>query len=144
MNCIDFPRRNRIFFSPLLESGEITLLATTTENPSFSVTRQLLSRLHVLKLRPLSPDELLQLAQRGADLLEAKFDRDCSEFLTATAHGDARTLLNLIEYAAELPEEKRALKELMHSLPEIVLRHDREGDSHYELASALIKIHPRQ
>ncbi|MBQ7584709.1 MAG: AAA family ATPase, partial [Desulfovibrionaceae bacterium] len=61
-----FSKAQQDFFLPLIESGELVLLATTTENPSFSVTRQLLSRLHVLKLSPLGPDELLQLAKRGA------------------------------------------------------------------------------
>ena len=46
-----FSKAQQDFFLPAVESGDITLLATTTENPSFSVTRQLLSRLHVLRLR---------------------------------------------------------------------------------------------
>ena len=54
-----FSKAQQDFFLPLLETGDIVLLATTTENPSFSVTRQLLSRLHVLRLRPLSHDELM-------------------------------------------------------------------------------------
>jgi putative ATPase len=61
------------------------------------------------------------------------------DFLVTVAHGDARTLLNLLEYVQELPEEKRDLDGLRTSLPEVVMRHDKEGDSHYELASALIK-----
>ena len=134
-----FSKAQQDFFLPLLESGEITLLATTTENPSFSVTRQLLSRLHVLRLRPLSRQELMELARRGAKALEAEFEDQALEMLTAYCGGDARTLLNLMEYAAELPPDKRGAEELKTSLPEVVQRHDREGDSHYELASALIK-----
>ena len=61
-----FSKAQQDFFLPLLESGSLTLLATTTENPSFSVTRQLLSRLSVLRLRPLDLPELLELARRGA------------------------------------------------------------------------------
>ena len=61
-----FSKAQQDFFLPLVESGELTLLATTTENPSFSVTRQLLSRLHVLRLRPLGRPELMELARRGA------------------------------------------------------------------------------
>lgn len=60
-----FSKAQQDFFLPLLESGDITMLATTTENPSFSVTRQLLSRLHVLRLRPLGRAELLELGRRG-------------------------------------------------------------------------------
>ncbi len=134
-----FSKAQQDFFLPLLESGEITLLATTTENPSFSVTRQLLSRMHVLRMRPLSREELLQLGKRGAQSMETAFDDQALDYMVAMAHGDARTLLNLIEYAAALPPEKRQPEELKLALPEVVLRHDREGDSHYELVSALIK-----
>lgn len=59
--------------------------------------------------------------------------------LAAMAGGDARTLLNLLEYTAELPKDKRCPECLRESLPEILVRGDRDGDSHYELVSALIK-----
>jgi len=134
-----FSKAQQDFFLPILESGEITLLATTTENPSFSVTRQLLSRLHVLRLRTLSREELLQVAKRGAEEFDLELEEDSFKLLAAMAGGDARTLLNLIEYTAELPKEKRVAENLRESLPEIVVRGDRDGDSHYELASALIK-----
>lgn len=134
-----FSKAQQDFFLPILETGEITLLATTTENPSFSVTRQLLSRLHVLRLRTLSRDELEQVALRGAEALNLELEEESYKLLAAMAGGDARTLLNLLEYAAELPKDKRGVEKLRESLPEIVVRGDRDGDSHYELASALIK-----
>ena len=134
-----FSKAQQDFFLPLLESGEITLLATTTENPSFSVTRQLLSRLHVLRLRPLGQVELLELARRGTQAASAELDNDVLEFLCAAAQGDARTLLNLVEHAATLDPERRPLAEVKAMMPEIMARHDKDGDSHYELASALIK-----
>ncbi|MEF2229553.1 MAG: replication-associated recombination protein A [Pseudodesulfovibrio sp.] len=134
-----FSKAQQDFFLPILESGEITLLATTTENPSFSVTRQLLSRLHVLRLRPLTRPELVQVAQRGSQALDLDLADECYEILAAMGGGDARTLLNLLEYTAELPKAKRTPEGLRESLPEIVVRGDRDGDSHYELASALIK-----
>lgn len=134
-----FSKAQQDFFLPLLESGEITMLATTTENPSFSVTRQLLSRLHVLRLRPLGQEELVVLARRGADRSGVELPDDVLAFLAGTAHGDGRTLLNLVEYVAALPEDKHNLDAVRMSMPEILSRHDRDGDSHYELASALIK-----
>ena len=134
-----FSKAQQDFFLPLLESGEITLLATTTENPSFSVTRQLLSRLHVLRLRPLAQTELMELARRGAQALSVTFDEEVLEFLCAAAQGDARTLLNLIEHTATIDPEHRALSNVKAMMPEIIARHDKDGDSHYELASALIK-----
>ncbi|WP_285904899.1 replication-associated recombination protein A [Pseudodesulfovibrio pelocollis] len=134
-----FSKAQQDFFLPILESGEIILLATTTENPSFSVTRQLLSRLHVLRLRPLSREELLDVARRGAQTLDLELEEESYSLLAAMSGGDARTLLNLMEYTAQLPAAKRSPEALRESLPEVVVRGDRDGDSHYELASALIK-----
>ena len=134
-----FSKAQQDFFLPLLETGEIVLLATTTENPSFSVTRQLLSRLHVFRLRPLSQDELLILAERGAKAAGMELARESLEAVAMLSSGDGRTLLNLIEFTAALPEEKRAPEELKKQLPEALARGDRDGDSHYELASAMIK-----
>jgi putative ATPase len=134
-----FSKAQQDFFLPLVESGELTLLATTTENPSFSVTRQLLSRLHVLRLRPLGHRELVELARRGAENLRAALPDDVLELLAGVSHGDARTLLNLVEYVAALPPDQATAGQVKALLPEVLLRHDKDGDSHYELASALIK-----
>lgn len=134
-----FSKSQQDFFLPLLESGRITLLATTTENPSFSVTRQLLSRLHVLRLRQLSKADLINIARRGAQELKLEMEDDVYSLLAGFSGGDGRTLLNLLEYAAQLPEEKRKIESLKNVLPEMIMRGDRDGDSHYELASALIK-----
>jgi len=134
-----FSKAQQDFFLPILESGEMTMIATTTENPSFSVTRQLLSRLHVLRLKPLGRGELVQLARRGADRMGVEFPEEVLEFLSALANGDARALLNLVEYVSGLPEDQRTLEGVQKVMPEIVARHDKDGDSHYELASAMIK-----
>ncbi|MBU1004114.1 MAG: replication-associated recombination protein A [Proteobacteria bacterium] len=134
-----FSKAQQDFFLPILESGEVTLLATTTENPSFSVTRQLLSRLHVHKLRALTRAELQEIAKRGALALKADIPEESLAVLASVGHGDARTLLNLVEYAAQMPEDQRQPEKLQVLLPEMVIRGDRDGDSHYELASALIK-----
>lgn len=134
-----FSKTQQDFFLPLIESGDIILLATTTENPSFSITRQLLSRLHVLNLRALDKSDLLKLAQKGNTASNIKLSDDVLDMLSSIAHGDARNLLNLVEYVASLPKEKQSLEEVKKSLPEIIAHHDKAGDKHYELASALIK-----
>ncbi|SBV94401.1 Replication-associated recombination protein A [uncultured delta proteobacterium] len=134
-----FSKAQQDFFLPILESGELTLIATTTENPSFSVTPQLLSRLHVLRLRPLSAAELQGLARRGLEDLGITLNNEALDMLASLANGDARVLLNLVEYTAALPPEKHTNEGIRESLPEIVMRHDKTGDSHYERASALIK-----
>ncbi len=134
-----YSKAQQDFFLPLLETGDLTLLATTTENPSFSVTRQLLSRMHVLRLRSLSLAELVRIGKRGGADLGRNLPEETLELLASLAHGDARTMLNLVEYTAGMDESEWAPDRLRRSLPEVVLRGDRDGDSHYELASALIK-----
>ena len=134
-----FSKAQQDFFLPLLESGELTMIATTTENPSFSITSQLLSRLHVLRLRSLAPQELLDIAVKGAKAQGIQLDSESLNMLSSLSGGDARVLLNFVEYAAALPPEKLTPLGIQESLPELVMRHDKKGDSHYELASALIK-----
>jgi len=134
-----FSKAQQDFFLPLLETGDIVLLATTTENPSFSVTRQLLSRMHVLRLRPLSHSELMSLAARGAKAAGIELSRESLDAVASLSSGDGRTLLNLMEFVAALPEDKRAPEDLRKELPEALARGDRDGDVHYELASAMIK-----
>jgi putative ATPase len=134
-----FSKAQQDFFLPLLESGEIILLATTTENPSFCVTRQLLSRLHVLRLRSLSRKELILVGGKGAQELGLDIPEETLDLLAGFASGDARTMLNLLEYAAELGPEDFKAENIKAALPEFVIRGDRDADSHFELASALIK-----
>lgn len=134
-----YSKAQQDFFLPLLETGELTLIATTTENPSFSVTRQLLSRMHVLRLRSLSMTELVDVGKRGMDTMGVRIPEKSLELLATLSGGDARTMLNLVEFSSSLDEADLDPEHLKMRLPEIVLRGDREGDSHYELASALIK-----
>lgn len=134
-----FSKAQQDFFLPILESGELILIATTTENPSFSVTRQLLSRLHVLRLLPLARETLIAIGKRGQASTGVELEDGSLDYLASQARGDGRTMLNLVEYASSLEPEKRTPENLPKNLPMILARHDRSGDSHYELASALIK-----
>jgi putative ATPase len=134
-----FSKAQQDFFLPLLESGELALLATTTENPSFSVTNQLLSRMTLLKLTALSKAEMEEIARRGSQARGLDLGGREIDFLSTLSGGDARTLLNLLEYVADLPEDARSVESLKKLAPETILRGDRTGDTHYELASAMIK-----
>lgn len=134
-----FSKAQQDFFLPLLESGRLSMIATTTENPSFCVTRQLLSRMQVWRLSPLSLADLAILGRRGADLLGSGISDASLRLLAERAAGDGRAMLNLVEYAAGLSEKDQEPQRLAALLPEAVARHDRAGDNHYELASALIK-----
>lgn len=134
-----FSKAQQDFFLPMLENGDLTLIATTTENPSFCVTRQLLSRLHLLRLNPLDNSALEALGNRGLAKLGIDLTPEALRLLAIQSGGDGRAMLNLVEYVASLPAGQREPEALRKALPETVVRHDRAGDSHYELASALIK-----
>ncbi len=134
-----FSKAQQDFFLPLLETGDIILLATTTENPSFSVTRQLLSRMNVLRLRSLSMSELKLLGERAAKELDRLVPDKSMDLLASLSGGDARTFLNLLEYVRELEDQDLEPDKLKGFLPEAVIKGDRDGDMHYELASAMIK-----
>jgi putative ATPase len=134
-----FSKTQQDFFLPVLESGELVLLATTTENPSFSVTNQLLSRLNIFRLRALNNDELMQVGEKGLRELDVDLPQEGLRYLISLCQGDARTLCNLLEHAAQLPAADRDPQGLRSGLPEVMQRGDRTGDTHYELASALIK-----
>jgi putative ATPase len=134
-----FTKTQQDFFLPFLETGRLRLLATTTENPSFSITNQLLSRLHVLRLFSLTEADLSQLAQKATLELNVSLDQETLDLLVRYCSGDARILYNLIEYVTNLPGDQREANRLSAILPELLQKSDRNGDQHYHLASALIK-----
>lgn len=137
---------------PGVENGWVILVAATTENPSFSVIAPLLSRSLLLRLEPLTEDDLGELVdralteQRGLDGA-VDLDADARAALVQLASGDARRTLTALEASAIAastlaPEGERAV-----ITPEIVstavdralLRYDRQGDEHYDVISAFIK-----
>lgn len=132
-----FSKAQQDFFLPFVERGDIILLASTTENPSFSVTRQLLSRMHAIRMDPLPMESLKKIALRGAAREGLRDKEELLDFICRQSGGDARTLLALVELAGTIKDPDIAkMKEI---IPERLMRHDRDGDSHYEIISALIK-----
>jgi putative ATPase len=85
---------------PALEEGLVDFIGATTENPSFEVTAPLLSRSRVLRLRPLSGEELGELLERGAEELGVEVSPEAREYLLRLSGGDGRRLLNALEVAA--------------------------------------------
>ena len=137
---------------PGVEAGWVTLVAATTENPSFSVVAPLLSRSLLLTLRPLDETDVLALLRRAvADPRglggQVVLDDDAGDHLVRIAGGDARRALTALEAAASLaaaendgaepPRVTLALAE--RAVDVAVVRYDRDGDQHYDVASALIK-----
>ncbi len=133
---------------PHVESGLCTLVGATTENPSFEVNAALLSRVRVFELRPLAVADLVGLMRRvlgdpdGLAAGDIQVEDGLLAALAHTTNGDARQTLGLLEVAVSLlPEGSRELTPEVASLAVggRTLRHDRAGEAHYNVVSALIK-----
>lgn len=130
---------------PFVESGLVTFVGATTENPSFEVNSALLSRAQVYVLQGLSDDELRQLVQRARDkvLTQLHFDEAAVDTLVGYADGDARRLLNLLEQSATAARaagiERIDGAFLQNALTLNARRFDKGGDNFYDQISALHK-----
>ena len=140
-----FTRVQQDALLPFVERGSIILIGATTENPSFSVTAPLLSRVGVIVLHQLSPehiDLLLQRALTQDEILTGQGRRisdACRQAIARAADGDARAALNLLEYAlSSIASETIELSDI-EGLLERPLYHDKSGESHYDLISAFHK-----
>jgi putative ATPase len=147
-----FNKAQQDAFLPHVESGLITLIGATTENPSFEVIAPLLSRTRVLVLKPFSEENLfaileaaLKNKQKGLGNIDVKIDADVLRYLVSLADGDARTALNNLEAVVSmvqnLPEDKRliSLQFAQDALLKKSLLYDKDGEEHYNLISALHK-----
>ncbi len=125
-----------------VESGVLTLIAATTENPSFSVIKPLISRSLVLKLEALSEQSILQLLERALEtdnlLATKKFETESLSYIARISSGDARRALSLLEAAANSSEQTIDLATIQ-SISQATLAYDDGGDQHYDTISAFIK-----
>lgn len=124
-----------------VESGLVTLIAATTENPSFSIIKPLVSRCLVIKLDPLSESEITTLLQRAvsrSDWGDKTVEPAAIEFLAKVSSGDARRALTLLEAAAAADDDVITL-DVARSTSEIAISYDANGDAHYDTISAFIK-----
>src|SRR5438093_6095914 len=135
---------------PAVEDGTITLIGATTENPYFSLVTPLLSRCLLLRLEPLTPDELRQLLERaladperGLGKLGVEVEPEALEHLVEVAGGDARIALTGLEAAvlaassagdAAVSRERAA-----DAVQKKAIVYDRQGDAHFDVISAFIK-----
>ena len=141
-----FNKAQQDAFLPYVESGLLTFIGATTENPSFEVNPALLSRAQVYVLQALSADELAQLAAKVFALPEYRsfsLEEDAQKLLIQTADGDARRLLNLLEQllraAATRHISRLNADFLADSLGSQIRRFDKGGESFYNQISALHK-----
>ena len=133
---------------PYVEDGRITLIGATTENPYFEINGPLLSRMRVLRLKPLTPQQLeallkraLEDKERGLGKRHLQAEASLWSGITGLAGGDARTALNLLEQCAAMVEDEATLNlaVLEKVADEKLQRFDKNGDAHYDTVSAFIK-----
>ena len=139
-----FNKAQQDAFLPHVEAGTIALVGATTENPSFFLTAALLSRCRVVVLKPLSSQALERVCERGEVELRVSLSPEARTLFTEACGGDGRRLLNLLEScrdslgvkAGESMKDEDVRGFLANAG---VLSYDRDGEEHYNIASAFIK-----
>jgi putative ATPase len=122
---------------PALEEGRVDFVGATTENPSFEVTAPLLSRSHVLRLQPLSEEDLTALLDKGREALKVEVSPEAGAYLLRLSGGDGRRLLNALEAAAASGSGRIEVRDVEGVVGTRALRYGRE--EHYDVVSAFIK-----
>lgn len=137
---------------PHVENGTVIFIGATTENPYFEVNKALVSRSRIFELRTLDEEALRQVvrqaladSERGYGKKDVQIDDDALGHLVSTANGDARSLLNALELAAETTEPDADgtihidLAAAEDSIQRRAVLYDKEGDAHFDTISAFIK-----
>ncbi|MDQ3866138.1 MAG: replication-associated recombination protein A [Actinomycetota bacterium] len=127
---------------PAVETGLVTLIGATTENPYFEVNSALLSRTQIYELEPLSTEEVATIVTRGAAELGANVADKLVELVARKAGGDARAALNTLELAwstSQAEGELLAERHVEDAARKRPLVYDKDGDAHYDFISAFIK-----
>lgn len=138
-----FNKAQQDAFLPHVESGLITLIGATTENPSFEVISPLISRSRVVVLEQLTNDDILTILRRTVEVekLTDRINDDALNDLAKLAHGDARYALGALEMAESLVGDKDQITSqvIEQAVGQRIPRYDKAGDGHYDIASAFIK-----
>jgi putative ATPase len=135
-----FNKAQQDAFLPHVESGLITLIGATTENPSFEIITPLLSRARVLVLEPLSKSEILAILRRALkhEKAEKRVSDDALDYLAELSGGDARLALGNLEVALGL-SKKVSVETVKTAAQKRIPGYDKKGDMHYDVISAFIK-----
>ncbi len=134
-----------------VEQGTIIFIGATTENPFFYLTGPLLSRTRLFVFELLQKESVTRLlkaalehSEKGLGKLQLKVDQEALEYLAEKANGDARAALNALEMSVLVGIEDNdtirvTVEAAAEAMQKRLLAYDRQGDSHYDMASALIK-----
>jgi putative ATPase len=142
-----FNKAQQDAFLPHVESGNVTLVGATTENPSFEVNSALLSRCLVVILRQLTPEELVILMRRALEDQERGLgsrlavEEDALFWLARQANGDARFCLNVLEALTSVAGEGEnvGIETMGRAMQRKALLYDKSGEEHFNIISALHK-----
>lgn len=139
------------FLLPLLENGNIIMIGATTENPFFSVTPAIRSRVQIFELEPLSNTDIkvaiqgvLEDRERGFDF-DVQLDDDALDFIATATNGDLRSAYNSLDLAVMSTQPSEGggrhitLDTVENSLQRSYITMDKDGDGHYDVLSALQK-----
>ena len=130
-----------------VETGTVTLIGATTENPSFEVIRPLLSRCQLYVLKSLEKEDLLELLHHAVEkdviLREKHIELQETDAMLRYSGGDARKLLNILELVVEAEDDTADIvitdEKVMERLQQNPLAYDKDGEMHYDIISAFIK-----
>ncbi|MEN4045821.1 replication-associated recombination protein A [Sulfurimonas sp. NWX367] len=123
---------------PVMENNSVLIIGASTENPFYSLTSAIRSRSMLFELKSISHAGLDKLLLRALNKTNIVLEEDAKEYLIASSGGDARAMLNLLEFAASINET--VTLELLQSLrPNALQAGSSEDGVHYDLTSALIK-----
>ena len=135
-----FNKAQQDAFLPHVESGLITLIGATTENPSFEIITPLLSRMRVLTLEAITKRDILAILKRAISKTSAskRVTAEALDFIAESSSGDARVALGNLELALSL-SKKVDLDTAKSASQRRLAHYDKKGDMHYDVISAFIK-----
>jgi len=135
-----FNKAQQDAFLPHVESGLITLIGATTENPSFEIIPPLLSRSRVIVVKALTRDDIIKVLKRALKLEKAtsRINPKAIEYLAELSAGDARVALSNLELSLSLAK-KVTVETVKQAAGKKVPGYDKKGDNHYDNISAFIK-----
>lgn len=137
-----FNKAQQDAFLPHVESGLITLIGATTENPSFEVISPLLSRSRVIVLEPLAKKDIMTIVKKAAKaekLTTKRLPTSSLDLIAELSGGDARIALNTLEMAAKLTRGTISPKVIESAAQAKIPGYDKLGENHYNIISAFIK-----
>jgi putative ATPase len=135
-----FNKAQQDAFLPHVESGLITLIGATTENPSFEIITPLLSRSRVLVLEPLKKEEIKKILKKAlATMPKQKVSTKALDYIAELSGGDARVALGNLELAISLAKGEVTPEIVKTAAQKRVPGYDKKGDMHYNVISAFIK-----